>query len=132
MVVKILDSYALMSFLQDEPGASAVENLLIAAGEGKAQLAVCVVNLGEVWYSTARAVSPEVADRYIQQIQGMDIELVDADWLLTRQAALYKSMGGMSYADCFAAALTKERSGELVTGDKEFKKLDGEIKILWL
>jgi ribonuclease VapC len=132
MITKVLDSYALMAFLQDEPGAEDVEKLLLAAGEGKNHLVMCVVNLGEVWYSTARAVSPEAADHYIQQIQGMDIELVDADWLLTRQAALYKSVGGISYADCFAAALAKFREGELVTGDKEFKKLEGEIKISWL
>lgn len=132
MPTKVLDSYALMAFLQDEPGAEVVENLLIAAGEGKAHLMMCIVNLGEVWYSTTRAVSSEVADRKIQQIQGMDIEFVDADWSLTRQAALYKSLGGISYADCFAAALTKTVNGELVTGDKEFKKLESEIKIVWL
>jgi predicted nucleic acid-binding protein len=132
MITKVLDSYALMAFLQDEPGAGTVENLILAAGEGKIHLLMCVVNLGEVWYSTTRAVSREVADRYIQQIQGMDIEFVDADWPLTRHASLYKSMGGISYADCFAAALTKDRDGELVTGDKEFKKLESEIKIAWL
>lgn len=132
MITKVLDSYALMAFLQDESGADAVENLILAAGEGKIRLAMCVVNLGEVWYSTTRAVSSEAADRYIQQIQGMDIELADADWELSRQAALYKSMGGISYADCFAAALAKARNAELVTGDKEFKKLENEIRISWL
>ena len=132
MLTKVLDSYALMAFLQDEPGAETVENLLIAAGEGKTHLMMCIVNLGEVWYSTTRAVSPEAADRYIQQIQGMDIEFVDADWSLTRCAASYKSTGGISYADCFAAALTKTVNEELVTGDKEFKKLESEIKIAWL
>lgn len=132
MLAKVLDSFALMAFLQDEPGADAVENLLIAAGEGKARLVMCIVNLGEVWYSTTRAVSSEAANRYIQQIQGMDIEFVDADWSLTHQAALYKSIGGISYADCFAAALTKTINGELITGDKEFKKLESEIKIVWL
>jgi predicted nucleic acid-binding protein len=35
-------------------------------------------------------------------------------------------------ADAFAAALAKERKGELVTGDPEFKPLEREIKIHWL
>ena len=132
MVIKVLDSYALMAFLQDEPGAAVVENLILAAGEGKISLAMCVVNLGEIWYSTTRVVSIDAADRYIQQIQGMEIELVDADWKLSRQAAFYKSKGGISYADCFAAALARTRNAELVTGDKEFRKLENEIKIAWL
>jgi predicted nucleic acid-binding protein len=38
----------------------------------------------------------------------------------------------MSYADCFAAALAKCKKADLVTGDKEFMPLDGEIKIYWI
>jgi predicted nucleic acid-binding protein len=57
---------------------------------------------------------------------------VDANWEISRQAAMYKSIGGMSYADCFAAALAKLRNAELVTGDKEFKKVEKDIKISWL
>jgi len=38
----------------------------------------------------------------------------------------------MSYVDCFAAALAKARKAELVTGDKEFRQAEGEIKILWI
>jgi predicted nucleic acid-binding protein len=38
----------------------------------------------------------------------------------------------MSYADCFAAALAKERKSDLVTGDKEFKQVEGEVSIRWL
>ena len=38
----------------------------------------------------------------------------------------------LSYADCFAAALAKERKSEFVTGDKEFKQVDGEVGIRWL
>jgi len=38
----------------------------------------------------------------------------------------------MSYADCFAAALAKYRRVVLVTGDKEFKEVEKDVKILWL
>jgi len=38
----------------------------------------------------------------------------------------------MSYADCFAATLAKERKSDLVTGDKEFKQVEGEVSIRWL
>jgi predicted nucleic acid-binding protein len=57
---------------------------------------------------------------------------VDADWQLTRQAAAFKVNGNISYGDCFAAALAKNRKAELITGDKEFKALESEIKIYWL
>ena len=128
---KILDTYALIAFFEDEPGADFVRGLLLEAGSGSLNLAMSVVNLGELWYMVARADSQEEADAIIQEIQGMSIEIVNADWELTRQAAVYKSRGGLSYADCFAAALGKLRQAEVVTGDPEFRILREEIKLSW-
>lgn len=132
MTANVLDSYALMAFFEDEPGADFVRGLLLKAEESSGDLLMSVVNLGEVWYAIARTNSAEIADQYIGDIMGMAIEVVDADWQLTRQAALFKANGNISYADCFAAALAKARKAELVTGDKEFKVLQDEIKISWL
>jgi len=132
MTTKVLDAYAIMVFLKDEPGADTVRNLLLKAEEGNIKLAMSIVNLGEVWYAIARATSPEKADRYIQEIRGMAIEIVDADWQLTRQAAVFKASGNISYADCFAAALAKNCEAALVTGDREFQTLEGEIETEWL
>ena len=36
------------------------------------------------------------------------------------------------YADAFAAALAKQRKAEFITGDPDFKRLEKEIKIMWL
>ena len=132
MATKVLDSYALMAFFEDEPGADFVRGLIHKAVESDTNLLMSVVNLGEVWYSIARIDSPETADQYIHEIKGLGIEVVDIDWTLTRQAAAFKSSGNISYADCFAAALAKDRKAELVTGHKEFKVLEGEIRISWL
>ena len=132
MASKVLDSYALMAFFEDESGADLVRELILKAEENKVNLLMSVVNLGEVWYSIARTNSPEVADQYIGEIRGMAIEIVDADWQLTRQAAAFKVNGNISYGDCFAAALAKVKKVELVTGDKEFQSLEGQIKIQWI
>lgn len=132
MATKVLDSHALMAFFQDEPGADFVRGLIHKAMETDTNLLMSIVNLGEVWYAIARTNSPEIADQYINEIKGMGIEIVDADWALTRQAAVFKSGGNISYADCFAAALAKVKKAELVTGDKEFKSLEGEIRVSWI
>jgi predicted nucleic acid-binding protein len=128
---KVLDSYALLAFFEDEPGADFVRSLLLEAEAGNVKLAMCVVNLGEVWYSIARAVSPTQADALIEEILAMSIEIVDAGWELTYQAATFKARGGLSYSDCYAAALGKLQQAEIVTGDREFEKLSGEITITW-
>lgn len=132
MATKVLDSYALMVFFEDEPGADFVRGLIQKAVEDDTNLIMCVVNLGEIWYSIARNNSSEIADQYIHEIRGMGIQIADVDWYLTHQAAVFKVNGNISYADCFAAALAKLKKAELVTGDKEFKSLEGEIKIAWV
>lgn len=132
MASKVLDSYALMAFFEDEPGADLVRELILKAEDDRVKLLISVVNLGEIWYSISRATSPKTADQYIGEINGMAIEVVDVDWQLTRQAAEFKANGNISYADCFAAALAKAKKAELITGDKEFKLLENEIKISWL
>ena len=132
MAAKVLDSYALMAFFEDEPGADFVRGLILKAEESGTDLLMSVVNLGEVLYSIARSTSSEIADQYIREVQGMAIEIVDVDWQLTRQAAAFKVNGNISYGDCFAAALASNHKAELITGDKEFRALEGEIKISWL
>ncbi len=128
---KILDSFALMAYFENETGAAFVEDLLLKAQTGEVHLAMSVINLGEVWYSIARNTSAQKADSYVQSICSMSIEIVDADWQITHQAALYKSKGGISYADCYAAALAKLRQADLVTADPEFEKLQDDINIVW-
>jgi ribonuclease VapC len=131
VAVKVLDAYALIAFFEDEPGADFMRGLLLAAESGELTLAMTVVNLGEVWYSVARAISAKQADAIIEEIRSMSIEIVDANWELTHQAAIFKSKGSLSYADCYAAALGKLRVAEIVTGDPEFQKLKDELKITW-
>ena len=134
MAAKVLDSWALMAFLQDEQAAEEVEKLLVkAAGKG-VTLLLCVVNWGEVYYSIARAEGEMVAEQKAAELATLPIEIVPvgADLRLAREAARLKAAHKMAYADCFAAALAKTRKAELVTGDPKFKEMEPSLKISWL
>ncbi len=134
MANRVLDSWALMAFFEDEPAAEAVEELLDQASREKHRLFMTSINWAEVYYSTMREVSQEAAEQHAQIIANLPIDIIGIgdDLKLARQAAIYKATHRISLADAFAAALTKEKKAELVTGDQEFKSLDGEIKICWL
>ena len=135
MAVKVLDSWALIAFFEDEPAAEEVENLLVKAEAGTHRLLLSVVNWGEIYYNTMREVSQAAAEQTAREMAGLTIEIVgvDADNLdLVRQAAIYKATRRFSYADAFAAALAKIKNAELVTGDREFRAVEDEIKIAWL
>ncbi len=135
MATKVLDSWALIAFFEDEPAAEEVEKLLVKAEAGTHKLLLCVVNWGEIYYNTMRKVSQAAAEQKAKEMAGLTIQIVGVDgndMELVRQAAIYKATRKLSYADAFAAALAKIRNAELVTGDQEFKDLEGEIRIRWL
>ena len=136
MATMVLDAHALMVLFNDEPGADEVEKILLKAESGNPRLLMSIINWGEIYYSIMRGASHEIADSKSHEIAGMRIELVPVDARdleLVRQAAVFKASKKMSYADCFAAALAKTRSAELVTGDREFRVVESELKkIRWL
>lgn len=128
----VLDSWAIMAYLEDEPAAEAVETLLATAHEDETPLFMTVVNLAEVWYLFAREVSEADANRSLEELRKLGIEIVDADWELSLEAARLKAHHKMSLSDCYAAALAKKLKADLATGDPEFKQVESEIKINWL
>ena len=128
----VLDSWAVIAYLEDEPSGEQVEELIATAHEEQIPIYMSVVNVGEVWYTLAREISEEEANASVKSLRDLRIQFEDADWVLTQEAARFKSQNKMSYADAFAAALSKVKKADLVTGDNEFKPLDGQIKISWV
>ena len=128
----VLDTWAVIAYLEDEPSGEQVEELIATAHEEKIPIYMTVVNAGEVWYTIAREISEEEANTSIKELRDLRIQFEDVDWTLTQEAARFKSQHKMSYADCFAAALAKTKKGDLVTGDGEFKAVEDQVKIQWV
>ena len=128
----VLDSWAVLAYLGGEASGQEVADLISGAHENRTPMAMSIINAGEVWYILAREISVARADEAVSDLKGLGIELIDADWPLTRMAGAFKARYRMSYADCFAAALAKERKASLATGDKEFKQVENEVNVHWL
>ena len=128
----VFDSWAVLAYLGGEATGQEVADLITSAHENRFPMYMSVINAGEVWYILAREISEAQADSAMTDLTGLGIEIIDADWSLTRMAGTFKARHRMSYADCFAAALAKDRKCDLVTGDKEFKQVEGEVSIRWL
>lgn len=132
MKALILDAWPLLAFFLGEPEAQRIERILVESQLSETQLLISTINAGEIWYSVCRAHGRDEADRIIDTIQELNIAIQPVDWTRTRIAAEFKTMGGLSYADCFAAALAREMKAPLVTGDPEFRRLEDEIDIVWI
>ncbi|MBM3710409.1 MAG: type II toxin-antitoxin system VapC family toxin [Actinobacteria bacterium] len=129
---KILDSYALMIFLEKEPGFEKIESLFIDAIQKDNNLLMATVNYGEVYYIVLRECGQEKLNEIEKIIDTLPIDVIDVDKNIVKQAARFKASKKISYADCFAAALAKINNGEVITGDEEFKVLKKEVKVLWV
>jgi predicted nucleic acid-binding protein len=128
----VFDSWAILAFYEDEPAGKQVAELIAEANERETPLWMSVINAGEVWYIIARRTSEAEADSTIAELQSLGVQFDNAEWRISRQAALFKSKHTMSYADAFAAALAVQKNAHLVTGDREFKQVESELDVLWV
>jgi ribonuclease VapC len=130
----VLDSYALIAYLEDEAGGKEVKQLLEQAVKGVCELFMSVINLGEVIYIVERERGLPQAQKTLARIDELPISIVDADRYVTLAAAHIKAQYPIAYADCFAAALAQLRKAALVTGDPEFKGIEANslIPFVWL
>lgn len=128
----VLDSFALLAYLEGEAGAERVREVLAKGQTGEAEVALCIINYGEVIYITERERGLPVAQRVIAIIDQLPITILEADRTLTFAAAHIKASKRLSYADTFAAALADAKEAVLLTGDPEFRQVESLIAIDWL
>jgi predicted nucleic acid-binding protein len=131
----VLDSYALIGYLENELFADRIETLLKQAGKKHIRLYLHAIHLGEVYYITFREQGRAVAETVYSKIKRFPLTIIDQisePLLLT--AAEFKATYPISYADSFAAAMSKKMKATLLSRDPEFKPLElqGIIQVEWL
>lgn len=129
---KLLDSHAVLRFLQKEKGFEAVEDLLRRAAHGDLQLLMCEINLGEVYYILLRTQGEVLGEEIFASFLLLPVDRVAADLDLIRSAARLKAEVPVSYADCFAVAAALRHRATVVTGDPEFRKFERRVPIDWI
>jgi predicted nucleic acid-binding protein len=121
----VFDSFALIALFRKEKGYEEVIDWLSKISPEHPGF-MSIINLGEVYYMTCRKQSVEKAELALQSSLQLQLEFIDADFDLTYRAAQLKSNYKLSFADAFAAALTIQKKGTLITGDPEFENLRKE------
>ena len=128
----VLDSFAMIAFFEDEPGADLVADILREIMDGKAKGFMSVINWGEIYYNTMKEQGAEAAEKVLRQFDKYPIRLIPADRAMTHEAAKLKGRFRIAYADCFAAALALEMNAPLVTGDPDFRKMEEKVAMKWI
>ena len=131
----VLDSYALIGYLENESFSDQIQHILTQAKSGAFRLYLHAIHIGEVYHITLREQGQSLADLAYSRIKALPIKLIDRiDEDLLLAAAGLKASYPISYADSFAAALAIINNCPLLTGDPEFRSLEKHdiVSIEWL
>ena len=130
---RLIDSFALLAYLNKETGFEKVREALAEAQKSGRFLLMNEINVGETYYILFRNRGPEQAQYFLETILvGLPISIVANDFQHIIEAAQIKAKYPLSFADCFAVATAVRERAIIMTGDSEFRKIEGLVEIEWI
>ncbi|MBU2811543.1 type II toxin-antitoxin system VapC family toxin [Acidithiobacillus thiooxidans] len=121
--VWILDTSALLTLRDDEPGADRVAELLEQAWRGDGTCCACFMTAMELLYRVWKDEGEPAARLAYEQAQSLPIVWIHESPELLEAAAEIKAKHRLSLADAWIAATTLLRNGVLVHKDPEFSSV---------
>lgn len=135
MIARVLDSWALLGWLQgEEPARAKVRDILESASQGETAASISMINAGEVFYLIAKRRGAAMAERFLSELPLMPLQTLLPDRKLILSAARLKSRFPISYADAFAVETARQQKAALVTGDPELFELAKRepVELVWV
>jgi PIN domain nuclease of toxin-antitoxin system len=133
VTVFVLDSSAVLRFLDTEAGADHVENILISHAAQSAEIAISAVQWGEIAGCVRKRLGPSGQDQVMEKLSRFQPSIVAATGERAVHAAAIKIDRGLPYADAFALDLAMDSTDHvLVTADYDFKAVDDLAHIEFL
>ena len=117
----ILDTSAILAYVQEEPGAQRVYSLLIEAKAKRCRISISFATISEVYYIICQKQGPPPARELVALLKELPIEIVQSNERITLAAGRLKAAYRLSFADAFIAATAMEKEGVLVHKDPEFE-----------
>ena len=131
-IVYILDSFALLAYLEGEVSMERVKTVLRSAEWGDCKVYMSVINLGEVLYITERERGLSKAQAVLAIVEQLPIEILPATREAVLEAAHIKAHYPLAYADAFAIAAAQAHDATILTGDPEFDAVESFVSVEWL
>lgn len=130
----VLDSFALLAYLEGEAGMPRVRSVLEGAGAQRHAVYLSLINLGEALYITERERGLVEARRVLGAVDQLPLEILEVSRATVLAAAHIKARFSISYADAFAVVAAQDHGGVVLTGDPEFERLAdaGVVAVAWL
>lgn len=133
MTVYILDSSALLRYVDDEAGAERVEAILEACVTRRARVCISAVQWGEVAGRLRYRLGQKEELRVLSALLPTEAEIIQVSGERAVRAAEMRVDRKIAYADAFALDLAMDSPEHvLVTADYGFKAVDDIARIEFL
>ena len=130
---RLLDSYALLAYLNRERGFDKVRDFLANAVNSGVSILMNEINVGETYYILSRKRGPEQDEYFLETVlPNLPVAMVSNDFDSVVSASKIKALHPLSFADCFAVSTAQRENAIILTGDPEFKSVENLVEIDWL
>jgi predicted nucleic acid-binding protein len=133
MVRYVLDSSALLRYLDDEAGSARVAEIIKDHMAGRCEAVICSLHWGEVAGQICKRRGAPTMELVLSRLEAFGFEVVPASADRAVRAALIKLKRRIPYVDAFGLELAAEgRDRVFVTADFDFKPASRDVKIEFL
>ncbi|MFU8886915.1 MAG: PIN domain-containing protein [Cyanobacteriota bacterium] len=123
----LLDTSALLTLRDDEPGADLVEQAL----EHPQRCYACFLSRMEVLYRVWKDENERAGRLAYEQLKALPLQWIEASEPLLEQAAGIKALHSLSVADAWIAAAAMQVGATLLHKDPEFRAI-ADLPQAWL
>jgi uncharacterized protein len=127
-----LDSFALISLFNKEPGWKQIRGLLRDLESAGEKALLCRINWGEFYYIVRRRYGKQKSHETLTLLEQLPIEILSVDDQLVKEAAEIKAEYPLAYADAFCIATAIRHNAYVLTSDPEFKQVESIVRVTWL
>jgi predicted nucleic acid-binding protein len=133
MMTYVLDSSAILRYLDDEAGADRVAEIIKSHLSGRCSAIISALHWGEVAGVTCKAHGKQAMELVLSRLNAFGLQIIAADADLSVRAALIKVKRDIPYVDAFGIELAGDSNSHIfVTADFDFKPASHDVKIEFL
>ena len=133
MIVFVLDSSAVIRFIDHEAGAERVKAVIQMGSRGSAEVQISALQWGEIAGVMRKRLGTLEQARVLQRLLDVDLQIVPASAERAVRAAELRIDRKLPYADAFALDLVMDSPDHvLVTADYDFKTVADLARIEFL
>jgi PIN domain nuclease of toxin-antitoxin system len=133
MVTYVLDSSAILRYLDGEAGSDRVSEIIKDHLAGRCEAVICSLHWGEVAGQICKQRGTKRMGLVLSRLSALGVQVIAVDADRAVRAALIELKTALPYVGAFGVELTAEsRERILVTADFDFKAASREVKVEFL